>query len=201
MGISSTSIANKALRHLGQDPILSLESDESVRGEAIRSAYEETLEEVLRDFDWKFAIVRKDLNADASYTGTDFSYRYILPTTPRLLRFLEVVNGNGEKYALEGSYIYSNASSMRIKYVAKISDPLQYDSTFTETFALKLAGVTGYKITGNQGLADAKLSMYEKVKLDAQVNDSQEKPQTYIEDSSWEAARGEGTLSFMGNYV
>lgn len=201
MATSKTSIANKALGHLGQDPILDLDTDQSIRGSAIREAYEETLEEVLRDFDWKFATFRKDLNADASYVAADFSYRYILPTSPKLLRFLENVNDPKAKYALENGFFYTNSSSVRLRYIGKVIDPTQYDSTFIETFSQKLAAVRGYKITLNQALADNFLGKYEAIKLAAQTNDSQEKQATYQDDSVWEAQRCNGTTGFIGNYV
>jgi len=201
MAISKTDIANKTLGHLGQDPIIDLDSDQSVKGSAIREAYDQTLKEVLRDFDWKFATFRKDLNADGSYTAADFSYRYILPTNPELLRFLNIVTDTRIAYSLEAGYLYTNLSSVRIRYIGKVTDPNQFDATFVETFALKLAAVRGYKITGNQELADGFLAKYEKLKMDAQTNDSQEKQQTYQDDSQWEASRDRGSIGFLGNYV
>jgi len=201
MAVSKTDIANKTLGHLGQDPIIDLDSDQSVKSSAIREAYDQTLKEVLRDFDWKFAIFRKDLNADSSYIAADFSYRYVLPTNPELLRFLNIVTDTRAAYSLEAGYLYTNLSAVRIRYVGKVTDPNQFDATFVETFALKLAAVRGYKITGNQGLADGFLAKYEKLRIDAQTNDSQEKQQTYQDDSQWEAARNNGSTGFLGNYV
>lgn len=201
MAVSKTDIANKALGHLGQDPIIDLDTDQSVKGSAIREVYEQTLKEVLRDFDWKFATFRKDLNADGTYAAGDFSYRYILPTSPELLRFLNIVTDTRAAYSLEANYLYTNLSTVRIRYIGKVTDPTQFDATFVETFALKLAAVRGYKITMNQGLADNYLAKYEKIKLDAQTNDSQEKQQTYQDDSQWEAARDGGSSGFIGNYV
>lgn len=201
MAISKTDIANKTFGHLGQDPIIDLDSDQSVRGSAIREVYEQTIEEVLRDFDWKFATFRKDLNADGSYTPGDFSYRYSLPTLPRILRFLNVVNDDKAAYSIEQNYLYTNLSSVRIRYIGKVDDPTHFDPTFIETVALKLAGVRGYKITMNQALADGFLAKYEKLKLDAQSNDSQEKQQNYQDDSVWEAARVRDSIGFIGNYV
>lgn len=199
--VSKTDIANKTLGHLGQDPIIDLDSDQSVRGSAIREIYDQTVDEVLRDFDWKFATFRKDLSADASYTAADFTYRYTLPTLPKLLRFLNIVNDSKAAYSLEQKYIYTNLSTVRIRYIGKVTDPTQYDPTFVETLALKLAGVRGYKITMNQGLADGYLAKYEKLKVDAQNNDSQEKQQSYQDDSIWEVARDGASTGFIGNYV
>ena len=192
MAVSNTDIANKTLGHLGQDPIIDLDSDQSVRGSAIREVYGQTLKEVLRDFDGKFATLRKDLNADSTYTPGDFSYRYILPTTPELLRFLNIVTDPRAKYSLEGGYLYTNLSAVRIRYVGYVSDPSQFDATFVETLALKLAAVRGYKITMNQNLADNFFAKYEKLKLDAQTSDSQEKTPEYQDDSVWESARTGG---------
>lgn len=201
MAISKTDIANKALGHLGQDPIIDLDQDQSVRGSAIREVYDQTLKEVLRDFDWKFATFRKDLNADGSYIAEDYSYRYILPTLPEFLRFLNIVNDPRAPYAFEHGYLYTNLSSVRLRYIGKVTDPNQFDATFIETFALKLAGVRGYKITMDQSKADGFLAKYEKLKIDAQTNDSQEKQQTYRDDSQWEAARDRGGSSYIGDYV
>ena len=201
MAVSKTDIANKALGHLGQDSIIDLDQDQSVRGSAIREVYDQTLKEVLRDFDWKFAIFRKDLNADGSYTASDYSYRYVLPTSPEPLRFLNIVNNPKAAYALESGYLYTNLSSVRLRYVGKVTDPSQFDATFIETLALKLAAVRGYKITMNQGLADNFLAKYENLKLAAQNNDSQEKQQTYQDDSTWEVVRDGGAIGYIGDYV
>ena len=201
MAVSKTDIANKALGHLGQDSIIDLEQDQSVGGSAIREVYDQTLKEVLRDFDWKFAIFRKDLNADGSYTPKDYSYRYILPSSPEFLRFLNIVNDSRASYAFEHGYLYTNLSSVRLRYVGKVTDPNQFDATFVETFALKLAGVRGYKITMDQAKADGFLAKYENLKLAAQNNDSQEKQQTYQDDSVWETARGNSSIGYIGDYI
>jgi hypothetical protein len=64
--VSKTSICNKALRKLGSKPVMNVDTDTSRQATLCKSAYDDILDEVLREHNWNFAVTRQALNKDGS---------------------------------------------------------------------------------------------------------------------------------------
>jgi hypothetical protein len=53
-----------------------------------------------------------------------------------------------EDYEIEGKLILSNSELARITYVKRVTDPNEFDPSFVEAFALKLAEAIAIAVTG-----------------------------------------------------
>jgi hypothetical protein len=151
MAISDVSICNNALTLLGAATITSLtESSENAR--KCNVIYEQTRDGLLRVHPWRFAINRASLAIDATPPAYDYNNRFVLPTTPKCLRVLEMYENRDDgdyKWDIEGRYVVSDASTCRIKYVGQITDPTTFDTMFIEAFSASLAAKLSLPITNS----------------------------------------------------
>ncbi len=172
---SKTAICNKALRRLGiSEPILNVDTDNTTTSSIFKTSYDQVLEEVLRMHNWNFATFRQSLNIDSAKT-ISYGYKnaYILPTIPKFLKLISI-DGN-EPFSIENDYILTDASTLNISFIGKVTDVNKYDSLFINCFALKLAYEVGFALTENQSLMD-KISGEFLQMLSASANkDNQEK--------------------------
>jgi hypothetical protein len=142
----------------------------------------EVLDTVLRDHPWNCATVRDELAQDATAPEYEYSYRYQLPADPYCLRLLgtdqdEYVDGDGQqyyKYKIEGRYILTNAITLKIKYIGRITDVAQYDSLLVGALAAKLAAELAFPITKSHSVVASMGKLYEAKLADAKVVDAQE---------------------------
>lgn len=185
---SKTDICNRALIKLGKDTIRNIDTDESQAGTLCRAVYDTMLTEVLRQFEWNFAIVRQTLNRDMSDDPLfEWSYRFILPTIPQLVKILGVENN--VPFKIEGEFLVTNSDTINLKYIGKIADPNKYDVSFQETLSLAIAKEICFTMTSQTTLKDNLTKEYlfslQNAK-DANYNDTNEIP---IQNNSWTNAR------------
>lgn len=149
MSASKTSICNKALRKLGANPLMNVDTDNTKPATLCKASYDDVLQEVLRMHNWNFAVFRQSLVLDASGSPVyEFSNRFILPTIPIFIRLLSVENDI--EFRLENNFLLTNESSVNIRFIGKETDPNKYDSLFIECFAARLAYEIGYSITSDE---------------------------------------------------
>lgn len=186
---SKTSICNKALRHLGVATLIDVDTDTSPQATLCKANYDELLLEVLRLHDWNFAIYRQALNQDSSYVSTDeeYIYKYLFPTIPQYVKLINVYNDTD--YVIENGGIYTNATTCKIKFIGKETDPNKYDSLFINTFSLRMAMEIGYKLTSDSGLVSKMESRFIESLSLAKDRDSQENINTPIINSRYNQAR------------
>lgn len=112
------------------------------------------------------AAVKWVLSIDPEY---DYAYAYKIPTDN--LRVLS--NSTDEEFKIEGGYLYTDSTSMKIKYIAKITDPDEFDPAFVTALVTALAAALALAITNNRNIsADLKGEAKEK-KLEALGIDGQ----------------------------
>jgi|DEB0MinimDraft_10_1074344.scaffolds.fasta_scaffold23873_2 hypothetical protein len=165
MSVSKTSICNKALRKLGANPLMNVDTDNTTPATLCKASYDDVLQEVLRMHNWNFAVFRQSLVLDASGSPIyEFSNRFILPTIPIFIRLLSVENNI--EYRLENNFLLTNESSVNIRFIGKETDPNKYDSLFIECFAARLAYEIGYSITSDETrIARTKQDLVESLSL------------------------------------
>ena len=165
MSVSKTSICNKALRKLGANPLMNVDTDDGTPATLCKASYNDVLEEVLRVHNWNFAIFRQSLVLDASGSPIyEFSNRFILPTIPIFIRLLSVENDI--EFRLENNFLLTNESAVNIRFIGKETDPNKYDSLFIECFAARLAYEIGYSITSDETrIARTKQDLVESLSL------------------------------------
>jgi hypothetical protein len=181
MADSDVQIVNSALRRLGDDPITAL-TDDSERARLMNAIYSLQRDAVLRAHPWKFAVKRTSLAADSAAPSWGPGKAYTLP--PEALRVLttKAWEDTREPWVVEGRKILTDAGApLYLKYVARITDPTQYDSMFAETLSARLAAVAAYPITGNRTTADAQWQLYLLALTEAKTFDGLERSPEEIE--------------------
>ena len=147
MAISETRIANMALTFLGATPITSL-GDDTREGKVVNIHFEQSRDATLEAREWTFAVKRTDLAELEEEPNWGFGSAFQLP--PDTLRVMEVRDDmqsrvnyqelmNSLNWRREGDKIVTDATIIRIRYLARIKDPAKYTAAFVQAFAARLA--------------------------------------------------------------
>lgn len=145
-----TEICNMALGRIHANLIDSLEDNTETSESAIqcRLHYSQTRDSLIRSHWWRMAQGRATLSQNAAYTADtttfEWTYAYDLPTDFLAMKNIWEDAGFGEigqqhPYSIEGKQILSEESSMKIRYIKRVTDPTKFDSLFVEVFILQLA--------------------------------------------------------------
>ena len=135
---SKVEIINLALRSLGAVSIASPDEDvENAR--KIEAGYDMYLRSYLRTHPWSFAKKETALSllATTPVLTDDFLYIYALPSD--YVRLLKTNVEPDYNHKIKGRKLYSNATGVSIEYIYFCTDPVEYDGTFVDAFAAKLA--------------------------------------------------------------
>ena len=181
---STVEICNIALSNLGDQLITSL-TEANARARACNLRFNDTRDAVLRSHPWNCAMSRATL----AVSGTpDWGYTnsFALPTD--CLRVLDVEDPDTE-WKIEGRNIVSDGSTIKIRYIAQITDTTLFDSTLVQAIALKLAWEIAETLTGNIDLKREMWQKYQFAMSEARSNDAMEGTPEKIEADEWLLAR------------
>ena len=152
--MTETDVANMALSRLGEESISNI-TDNDTRAISCRVHYELVRDALLRSHPWNFATARAELSATTT-PPFKWDYAFILPDD-----FLRLITFNGVdaamavyEYTLEEGKILTEASSAKITYVKKITDPTLFDPLFTEVLTFRLASAIAMDITSEPSKRD-----------------------------------------------
>ena len=167
---SVVDICNGALNQLGASTILSLTED-SKNARICNQRYTQVRDGVFRSHPWNCLQKRVELAADSKAPAWGFKVSFTLPSDClRLLRILDYESN----YKVEGRKILSNTSGMKILYVARITDPNQYDELLRETLSASLGADIAFAITSNNQTAQNMYTLFQDKLRDARFVDSTE---------------------------
>lgn len=181
--MSKLEIINKALGLLGANTIKTIE-DHTLEAEAARKMYQPSLDSVLAETDWTFAIKRVllPLAEDKKPAWGKGNY-FTLPAD--LVKIVDVMDRH-TLWRREGNFIYSPASEFGLVYVARCIDPTYYPSYFIDAFASKLAAEMCYLLTNSMEKTLGLIDLYEGQYLpNAKTKNAREKSSPKIDDSYW----------------
>lgn len=181
--MSKLEIINKALGMLGANQIKTLE-DHTLEAEAARKMYQPSLDSVLAETDWTFAIKRTLLPLSENKQPAWGNGNYFeLPAD--LIKIVDVMNRN-VWWQREGNYIFTPASEFGLVYVARCIDPTYYPSYFIDALAAKLAVEMCYLLTNSTEKTNVLIDLYRGEYLPiAKTKNAREKAHPIIEDSHW----------------
>ena len=196
---SSIEIANRALTKLGAARIISF-GDDNKQARAVQSMFDIVRDAELRAHIWSFAIKRASLAALTSTPDWGYTYEYQVPSDLlRILQVNDVYNGPSFEdyrnqsvagYALEGNKILTDfAAPLRIRYVAQITDTSQWDSTFVEAFACRLAVEMAEDLTQSNTKRELAQKEYEQALMMAIKAGGLETPPQALPDNTWVLSR------------
>ena len=167
---SVVDICNGALNQLGATTILSLTED-SKNARLCNQRYTQVRDSVFRSHPWNCLQKRIELAADTTAPAWGFSYAYTLPSDClRLLRILDY----DSNYKVEGRKILSNTSGMKILYVARVTDPNEYDELLRETLSAALGADIAFGVTSNNQTSQNMYQLFQDKLRDARFVDSTE---------------------------
>ena len=167
---SVVDICNGALNQLGATTILSLTED-SKNARLCNSRYTQVRDALFRTHPWNCLQKRIQIAADSTAPAWGFSYAYTLPAD--CLRLLKILDYDSN-YKVEGRKILSNTSSMKILYVARVTDPNEYDELLRETLSASLGADIAFGVTSNNQTASNMYNLFKEKLRDARFVDSTE---------------------------
>lgn len=198
---STVDIANYALNTLGASNISAFDENSKV-GRLVNQRYEAVRDSVFRAHPWNCLIRRIELAQDSTAPAYGYTYQYTLPTDPYCLRVLEFSNGamtypfdnmrsnnNREPFIIEGRKLLTDEGTAKIKYVARITDPQEYDASLIEALAARLAMELCYAVTGSASMIQVTAGMYEAKLKEARFIDATEGAPQRVEASDFIEAR------------
>jgi len=178
MSVSKIAICNSALLKVGEERISSIDENNK-RAKILKEQYEKVRDDVLRSHPWNFALKRVQLAQSTATPSYGFDYYYVIPSD--CLRILEV--SPDMKYQVEGGLLLSDETTVKIRYIAKITDTTHYDPNFVEAFALRLAADIAYPLVNSVNLKQSLLGEYSAFIQDARTFNGQEgSPQDFAQD-------------------
>ena len=161
--VAEASVANLALARIGADLIKATE-DDTPSARQSRAIFAATRDELLRDYEFNFAQRYAMLSAADGYTGPKghWEYAYEIPADLLVLKVLEVGANKDNLFEVIGSdttrvllcNIATTATpTLAVKYVESVVDPAQWDSLFSDAFALRLASKMALPLVKRADLA------------------------------------------------
>ena len=169
---SAVDIANSALNNIGASTINSLTED-SVAARIVNQRYVFVRDAVFRSHSWNCLIRRASLAQNATAPTWGYTYAYNLPTDPYCLRVLRLEKLDLD-YKVEGRTIVSDEQTMKIKFIARVTDPNEYDTLLVESIAARLAADICYGITNSNALVANMVALYESKLKEARFVDATE---------------------------
>jgi len=154
---SQTDLLNDALSQIGEVGITAMD-DGTTNATYCLTLYPALLDAILRSHHWNFALKRVSLAADVTGPVYEFAYAYTLPSDLlKLVAYaggatastvLTNVDGNSPmRFKVEGRKLYSNEATVYIQYIARISNPSEWDALFYQTVSTWLASKLAMAIT------------------------------------------------------
>jgi len=168
---SEVSICNRALALLGANTITSL-SDGSTEANVCNAVYADARDAVLRAFPWSCAIQRATLAQLSTAPVWGYDKAYSLPNDPRCLAVLDLKESS--KYRIEGRTLVCNSDTATIRFVARITDPGQFDPAFVFALACRISAEVSYALTQNRSLSNDMWQLAEKSIVEASIYDGAE---------------------------
>jgi len=184
---SKVDICNLALTQLGADRIVAIDED-SENARKMNAVYTRILRSTLRKHPWNFACKEVTL-ATLAETPVIDDYTYVFQLPSDFIRLVKTDLAETDDYKILGRKIYSNESTLKIKYVYYVEDPNEYDDLFTDTLAARLAAELAFSISGDKALAKLANDIYRDKLREAKTIDSQEETPDQLTANEWLDAR------------
>jgi len=169
---SNVDICNSALNMIGASNIISLTED-SKAARVCNQRFEFVRDAVFRAHPWNSLIRRIELAADEDTPAFEFEKFHTLPSDPYCLRVLRPEDPD-TVFRVEGRKIASSTTPFKMIYVARITDPNEYDTLLVETIAARLAADISYALVNSASLSQTMLGVYDTKLSEARFVDATE---------------------------
>ncbi len=167
---SNVDICNSALNMIGASNIISLTED-SRAARVCNQRYEFVRDSVFRAHPWNCLVTRTSLAADSDTPAFEFDHQHTLPAD--CLRVLRPENPD-TVFRVEGRKIISSTTPFKMIYVARITDPNEYDQLLIESIAARLAADVSYALVNSASLSQMLMATYDTKLSEARFVDATE---------------------------
>jgi len=169
---SEVDIINSALNMVGASNIIS-RSEDSKSARITNQRYDYVRDAVLRAHPWNCAISRVEIAADSDSPAFGFTNQFTLPTDPYCLRVLRLEYLDVD-FRVEGRKIHCDEDTVKVIYLARVTDPNEYDQLLVEAIAARLAADTSYALVQSSTLTGTMFQLYEAKLSEARFVDATE---------------------------
>jgi len=169
---SDVDICNSALNMIGASNIVSLTED-SRAARVCNQRYEFVRDAVSRAHPWNCLVRRASIAADADSPAFEFEYQFTLPNNPYCLRIIRPQDID-TIYRIEGRKVLANTTPFKFIYIARVTDPNEYDQLFIETIAARLAADISYALVNSATLTASLFDIYNQKLSEARFVDATE---------------------------
>lgn len=159
---SQVQICNLALSRLGASTITAL-TDNTTEAKLCNTFFTDIADEVMIEGSWPCTIKRTGLARTTNTPSFGFTYEYQLPVDPFCLKVLQIdedIPGSID-YRIEGDKLLTDESTVKIRYIARLTDTEDWDTFLRRAFISRLASELAYPLTGEESKARAELEKYE----------------------------------------
>lgn len=177
MATSDVDIVNDALTLLGANRIISLD-DEATQAKVMKQMFDPSVEAILQSYAWNEALQQVELSPLLSTPTYGFAYQYQLPTDPKCLRVLEVyddsvASGRNTEWKRVGDKLYSDESTIKMTYIAKIDAGL-FSPLLRQAIAAFLAYNTAFSLLQSNTVQSQMYNLYQQKMREAHIINSLE---------------------------
>lgn len=199
MAASDVSISNLALQMLGASRIASLTED-SPAARSCNACYEAIRDAEIRKNRWNFAKTRTTLAPHATAPAFTFNYAFPLPSD-----YLRLLSPNEDNNIADGgrndtdwkierhqgtlAVLTNDGTSLDIVYLARVTDPAQFDALFVIALAAAMAEHMCEEITQSSAKKEYAASKYKAAIADAKKVNAIENQPTIPPEDTWSTAR------------
>ena len=169
---SEVDICNSALNMIGASNIISLTED-SRAARVCNQRYEFVRDAVSRAHPWNCLIRRVSVAAESEAPAFEFTHQHSLPADPYCLRVLRPQDID-TIFRVEGRKILSNTTPFAFIFIARVTDPNEYDQLLIETIAARLAADISYALVNSATLTQTLFALYDQKLSEARFVDATE---------------------------
>lgn len=169
---SEVDIINSAMNMIGASNIIS-RTEDSKSARVTNQRFDYVRDAVLRAHPWNCAVTRRTLAPDTTAPNFDWKYAFTLPTDPYCLRVLRLDYLDIE-HRVEGRKIVTDESTINLIYIARVTDPNEFDQLLIETIAARLAADVSFTLSQSTSLTQSMWSLYDSKLKEARFVDATE---------------------------
>ena len=159
---SKVQICNLALSRLGASTITAL-TDNTTEAKLCSTFFNDIADEVMMEGSWTSTVKRASLAKTTNTPAFQYSSEFQLPVDPFCLKVLNIDEDTpGDiSYRVEGDKIVSDNASMKIRYIARLTDTEDWDILLRRAFVARLASELAYPLTGDAAKVQAEFELYQ----------------------------------------
>ena len=169
---SEVDIINSALNMVGASNIIA-RSEDSKSARLTNQRFDYVRDAVFRAHPWNCLVTRRALAADTESPVFGYTNQVQLPTDPYCLRVLRLDYLDVD-FRVEGRKIHCDEDTLNLIYLARVTDPNEWDQLLIETIAARLAADTAFALVQSTSLVGTLYTLYESKLSEARFIDATE---------------------------